>query len=713
MSREIFINYRRDDDPGMAHALYGRLEKAFAEERLFMDVEGGIPPGHDFERVLESQVAQCHVMLALIGKNWLSATDGSGQRRLDNPEDFVRIEIESAMRLKKVVIPVLTGRAEMPRPAQLPDSMKAFCHRNAVRITHDRFRADTQGLIDAIQRELDELEATREAEKQRLRNAEESGRSAPAAGRQKSRYFSARTLSYGVGGIAIAGIVAMVGLPLIDWGAYRDRVTAMARRITGMELRIDGAINARILPVPGFTFQRVEFTGPDPQFKVPARALHLDLAWNALLRGELQAASTTIEAPEFAIHSGQSGHLDFPVPPLAFGPNLTSIENGRLSVVDAAGAAHLLIDKLQFSGGRSDPGSIKGEGAGVVEGRLFNYRILLNPDSSDTARLRLDADSVDEQRSLRLDGMLTNVRSYPQFDGKVQFARPAGRDRRDAKAWRTAGRLIANRAGARVEQIEFAYGAETPPVELTGSAVFSFGPTPRFSADLSSLLASGHIVGRVNVDRRDRVMTARVNVQFVNNEIAQLLPVAARPMSGRLTATLELAGSGTSIDAVIRGLEGKADLEFLGGTIERLEPEALNAVIRSVDQGLPIDTKVIRERTEQALALGPFRFRSAQGRVSASESRLRLESTVLRGASADLTMSGVIDLTTNFIEARLVLAGQRADALPNMRPEVVVMLKGPLEAPVRTLDVALFTNWLALRAVEQQSKRLEALEKRR
>src|ERR1700689_750256 len=99
MPREIFISYRRDDDPGMALALYGHLEKAFSEERIFMDVEDGIPPGHDFVRVLEERVADCRMMLALVGDGWLSARDSDGRRRLDNPEDFVRIEIESAMRL--------------------------------------------------------------------------------------------------------------------------------------------------------------------------------------------------------------------------------------------------------------------------------------------------------------------------------------------------------------------------------------------------------------------------------------------------------------------------------------------------------------------------------------------------------------------------------------------------------------------------------------
>src|SRR5712675_132577 len=114
MPGRIFLNYRRGDEPGFALALYGRLEQSFSAEQLFMDVEGGIPAGDDFVKVLETQVAQCDVLLALIGQDWLSVTDDTGARRLENPDDFVRIEIESAMRLGKRVIPVLVNKAEMP-----------------------------------------------------------------------------------------------------------------------------------------------------------------------------------------------------------------------------------------------------------------------------------------------------------------------------------------------------------------------------------------------------------------------------------------------------------------------------------------------------------------------------------------------------------------------------------------------------------------------
>ena len=156
MSGKIFINYRRGDEPGFTQALLGRLEQAFPAERLFIDVDN-IPPGEDFVRMLELQVAQCDAMLTVIGTNWLDATDEHGGRRLDNPNDFVRIEIESALKLGKRVIPVLVHQARMPHPDELPEAIRPLSQRNAVRLTHERFRADVQGLIKALQGAIEDV----------------------------------------------------------------------------------------------------------------------------------------------------------------------------------------------------------------------------------------------------------------------------------------------------------------------------------------------------------------------------------------------------------------------------------------------------------------------------------------------------------------------------------------------------------------------------
>jgi hypothetical protein len=171
MTGKIFINYRRGDDPGNTGRLFDQLEDVFPREQLFIDVDS-IPPGRDFVRVLEEQVAQCDVLLAVIGKGWIDARDEQGLRRLDKPDDFVRIEIESALRQDKAVIPVLVQDARMPKADELPESLKPLARRHAVRLTHERFKAETQALIKSIQQLLDEVSVQRRAEEEAARKAQ-------------------------------------------------------------------------------------------------------------------------------------------------------------------------------------------------------------------------------------------------------------------------------------------------------------------------------------------------------------------------------------------------------------------------------------------------------------------------------------------------------------------------------------------------------------
>jgi hypothetical protein len=152
----IFINYRRGDDPGTAGRLHDRLEPEFGRDNLFMDVEGHIKSGDDFVAGLEEWVTKCDVLLVVVGKTWLDMPDAGGGRRLDNPDDFVRIEIASALKQGKRVIPALVNGADMPAAALLPEPLKPLARRNAVRVTHDRFAADVHGLTAQIREFLAE-----------------------------------------------------------------------------------------------------------------------------------------------------------------------------------------------------------------------------------------------------------------------------------------------------------------------------------------------------------------------------------------------------------------------------------------------------------------------------------------------------------------------------------------------------------------------------
>ncbi|MGA8728866.1 MAG: TIR domain-containing protein, partial [Terracidiphilus sp.] len=96
MNRAIFISYRRDDTEGEAGRLFDDLVRTFGEGSVFMDV-AGINPGIDFRKAIDENVATCGVLLAMIGPGWTTITNGSGQRRLDDVNDFVRLEVASAL----------------------------------------------------------------------------------------------------------------------------------------------------------------------------------------------------------------------------------------------------------------------------------------------------------------------------------------------------------------------------------------------------------------------------------------------------------------------------------------------------------------------------------------------------------------------------------------------------------------------------------------
>ena len=161
MGGKIFINYRRGDDPGFAQALLGQLEQTFPREQIFIDIDN-IAPGLDFVKVLEEQVALCDVLLVMIGRGWIDATDAAGRRRLLNQDDFVRIEISSAFRQNKRVIPILVNEARMPTADELPEPLEQLARCNAVRLTHERFRADTTGLVKALREAIQHTDALRE-----------------------------------------------------------------------------------------------------------------------------------------------------------------------------------------------------------------------------------------------------------------------------------------------------------------------------------------------------------------------------------------------------------------------------------------------------------------------------------------------------------------------------------------------------------------------
>jgi hypothetical protein len=160
----IFLSYRREDTEGQAGRLYDDLVAAFGPDSVFMDV-ADIQPGLDFRKSIDQSLSSCGVFLSLIGKSWLTAKDTSGQRRLDDPADFVRIETAAALKRDIPVIPVLVQGASAPKADQLPDDLKELAFRNAVELTHPRWASDIQMLIKALRPHISQSGAKPEPER--------------------------------------------------------------------------------------------------------------------------------------------------------------------------------------------------------------------------------------------------------------------------------------------------------------------------------------------------------------------------------------------------------------------------------------------------------------------------------------------------------------------------------------------------------------------
>jgi hypothetical protein len=147
----IFICYRRNDTAPSAGRLYDRLSKRFGHEHVFMDIDT-VMPGDDFIAVIEEKIASCDVALVLIGLSWLGERNAGGQQRINRTEDFVRLEIASALKHGVLVIPVLIDGTPMPTTANLPDDLAPLARRHALEIRNNRFNEDVNRLVESIVR---------------------------------------------------------------------------------------------------------------------------------------------------------------------------------------------------------------------------------------------------------------------------------------------------------------------------------------------------------------------------------------------------------------------------------------------------------------------------------------------------------------------------------------------------------------------------------
>jgi hypothetical protein len=150
-TKAVFISYRRDESAGYAGRIADTLVEHFGKDKVFRDIDS-LEPGLDFSEAIERAIESSEVLIAVIGKNWLTATDAAGQKRLENPDDMVRTEIVTALKRNIRVIPLLVRDAAMPSAEELPDDLAPLSRRNAFEIHDSSWRDDIQRLVTTLER---------------------------------------------------------------------------------------------------------------------------------------------------------------------------------------------------------------------------------------------------------------------------------------------------------------------------------------------------------------------------------------------------------------------------------------------------------------------------------------------------------------------------------------------------------------------------------
>jgi large subunit ribosomal protein L24 len=362
-------------------------------------------------------------------------------------------------------------------------------------------------------------------------------------------------------GLAIAIILALVAAlvaPLVvDWNRYRSVFEEEASRLTGLAVRVNGTIDASILPSPRIKLRNVEVgaAGRDPQ--VRAATIELEVGLGPLLRGEVRATQVRIVAPQISLGLDRSGAIEWPARSPSFSPDALTVshlnvEDGRVVLTDAASGARVVLQKLWFNGDiRSFIGPFKGEGAFVAGDQLYGYRISGNRvDDDGGLKLRLGVDPSDRPLTTEIEGVLRFDRGVPQFDGTLALARPAGAalargERVMSDPWRLAGKLLATPASLSLQELVLLYGPDERAVNFSGKANLTLGAHPRLDGTVAARqLDVDRALAAPDVTHRPPFLVIKSFVEAFVATVKPPLPIAVGIAVDAVTV------GGTSIQSV-------------------------------------------------------------------------------------------------------------------------------------------------------------------
>jgi large subunit ribosomal protein L24 len=435
--------------------------------------------------------------------------------------------------------------------------------------------------------------------------------------------------------IILALVSAIVAPLVVDWNHYRAAIETEASRLTGLNVRINGAIEARLLPSPVVTLHDVDAgpAGREPQLR--AGMLKLDLALGPLLNGKVQAAQVRLIAPQFTLGLDRSGAVDVLGMPSSLRPALSishlEVEDGRVTLTDAVSGARRVLQKLSFNGEiGAFGGSFSGEGAAVVGDALYGYRISGAADNKGGVKIRFGVDPSNRPLTSEFNGTLTFPHGVPHFTGTLALARPVGAtlangQRLVSVPWHATGAIKATPAAATITQIAFRYGPEERALNLTGSADLTFGAHPSLAGKMAAL--------QLDVDRALAApdLTHRPPLVAIRSFLQAFAGAATLPMPAQIGVDIDaLTVGGTTIEALRGGLDydgGKWRIDSLRFHAPGMTEMTLSGALTGVAQGFSFDGHA-RLASADAGALLAFIDGRGGGRASTQPKTLNAQGDV-------------------------------------------------------------------------------------